>query len=243
MKSAIVIPAYCAAKTLPDVLRRVPSQFWQNGIAIVVDDCSPDGTARVAEQLIGQYSSLSVVRHQRNTGYGGALKSGLRHGLAGDASAFVIVHADGQYPPEYIMEMLAPVAKREAEIVQGSRMLRGEALQGGMPVVRFLANRALTFLENAAFGTSLAEFHSGYMVYSRKLLEEVPFQRLQNNFNFDAEMILLAHLRGYRCKEIAIPTRYDAESSSLSPIPYGINVLKMIGRHWRGHYRGLLQAR
>ncbi len=243
MKSAIIIPAHRAAKTLPDVVGRVPEQFWQNGIAIVVNDCSPDETGAVAEQLIGEYSSLSVIHHQRNTGCGGAVKSGLRRGLAGDASAFVIVHADGQYPPEYIMEMLAPVANGEGEIVQGSRMLRGDALKGGMPLVRFLANRALTFVENAAFGTSLAEFHSGYMVYSRKLLEEVPFQRLQDNFNFDAEMILFAHLLGYRCKEIAIPTRYDAESSSLSPIPYGINVLKMIGRHRLGHYRSLLQSK
>ena len=90
-------------------------------------------------------------------------------------------------------------------------------------------------------GTNLAEFHSGYMLYSRRLLEQAPFEQLQNNFNFDAEMIILAHLLGYRCREIPIPTRYDDETSSLAPIPYGINVLKMVGRHLHGHYRRLLR--
>jgi hypothetical protein len=109
-----------------------------------------------------------------------------------------------------------------------------------MPLVRFLANRGLTALENLAFGTDLAEFHSGYMLYSRLLLESLPFESLQDNFNFDAEIILLAHLAGFPCREMPIPTHYGEETSSLDPIPYGINVLKMIARHLRGHYRQLL---
>jgi len=97
----------------------------------------------------------------------------------------------------------------------------------------------LTALENLCFGTRMAEFHSGYMLYSRRLLGEVPFGALQDNFNFDAEMILLAWLRGYPCREIAIPTRYDATTSSLKPVPYGLQVLRMVCRHLGGHYRRL----
>jgi hypothetical protein len=96
-------------------------------------------------------------------------------------------------------------------------------------------------LENIAFGTKMAEFHSGYMLYSRRLLEAVPFDQLQNNYNFDAEMIILGQLAGYPCREIAIPTHYGDETSSLDPIPYGLNVLRMVARHFGGHYRRMLK--
>ena len=105
-------------------------------------------------------------------------------------------------------------------------MAGGGALRGGMPYARYIPNRILTYLENIVFGTHLAEFHSGYMLYSRNLLERIPFERLQDNYNFDAEMIVVAHLLGMECAEIPIPTRYDEEVSSLDPIPYGINVCK-----------------
>jgi hypothetical protein len=108
-----------------------------------------------------------------------------------------------------------------------------------MPYLRYIPNRVLTLLENIVFGTRMAEFHSGYMLYSRRLLESAPFEELQNNYNFDAEMIVLAHLLGMECAQIPIPTRYDDEVSSLDPIPYGINVLKMMARHLAGHYRKL----
>ncbi len=240
MKSAIVIPSHRAEKTLRGTVARIPAAFWENGIVIVVNDCSPDETGKVADQLATEYPGLLVEHHAQNTGYGGAQKTGLKRGLAEGAGAFAVVHADGQYAPEIVLKLLAPILSGEADIVQGSRMLEGGARAGGMPLVRYIPNRLLTTLENAAFGTRMAEFHSGYMLYSRRLLERVPFEALQNNYNFDAEMILLAHLAGIRCREIAIPTRYDDEVSSLRPIPYGINVLKMIARHWRGHYRRLL---
>jgi hypothetical protein len=99
----------------------------------------------------------------------------------------------------------------------------------------------LTGIENLVFGTHMAEFHSGYMLYSGDLLRKVPYKKLQNNYNFDAEMIILAHLAGMRCAELPIPTRYDEEVSSLNPIPYGLNVLKMVGRFCLGHYHDLMR--
>lgn len=241
MKKAIVIPSYKAAETLPRVIPRIPCAFWNEGIAIIVNDCSPDETGAVAERLANEDDKIFAVHHEQNKGYGGAQKTGLLRGLEEGADAFAVVHADGQYAPEVVMKLFAPIEAGEAHIVQGSRMIGGGAREGGMPIHRYLANRILTGMENLAFGTRMAEFHSGYMLYSRHLLERTPFARLQNNYNFDAEMIILAHLLGIPCKEIAIPTRYDEEVSSLKPIPYGINVLKMIGRHLRGHYRNLLR--
>lgn len=237
MKKAIVIPSYRAEKTLPSVLPRIPAAFWDDGVAIIVNDKSPDNTGEVAEKLKSRWPGLDVVHHEVNQGYGGAQKTGLKRGLDLGASAFAIVHADGQYAPEVVLDLMQPIIEGKAQIVQGSRMIGGGALRGGMPYVRYMPNRILTFLENIVFGTRMAEFHSGYMLYSRRLLERAPFEQLQNNYNFDAEMILLAHLLGIECAQIPIPTRYDDEVSSLDPIPYGINVLKMIARHLGGHYR------
>lgn len=240
-RQAIVIPSYNAEKTLPSVLPRIPESFWADGTAIIVNDGSPDLTGTVADGLAAEWDHVQVIHHPRNKGYGGAQKTGLDRARELEVEGIAIVHADGQYAPEVVTTLLEPILKGEAQIVQGSRMLGSGALRGGMPMHRYLANRILTGMENLTFGTKMAEFHSGYMLYSGKLLREVPYHHLQNNYNFDAEMIIMAHLLGYRCHEIGIPTRYDEEVSSLKPIPYGINVLKMMGRYLKGHYRALLK--
>lgn len=240
----IIMPAYRAAGVLCATVNRIPAHFYEEGgTLIVVDDASPDDTGAVADRLAAENASIRVLHNSVNSGYGGAQKSGLREGLRLGCRGFAVVHADGQYAPEMVVDLLAPIMNGEADLVQGSRMLAGGALRGGMPMSRYLANRGLTLLENLCFGTRLAEFHSGYMLYSRRLLESLPFDRLQNNFNFDAEMILLGHLAGFPCREIAIPTHYGDETSSLDPIPYGLNVLRMVGRHFGGHYRRLLAGR
>jgi glycosyltransferase involved in cell wall biosynthesis len=243
MKKAIVIPSYRAEKTLPSVLSRIPEAFWDDGVAIIVNDKSPDKTGEVAETLRNRWPGLDVVHHKINRGYGGAQKTGLKRGLDLGAGVFAILHSDGQYAPELVLDLMKPILEGKAQIVQGSRIAGGGALRGGMPYVRYIPNRVLTFLENIVFGTQMVDFHSGYMLYSRSLLERAPFEQLQNNYNFDAEMIVLAHLLGMECAQIPIPTRYDDEASSLDPIPYGINVLKMMVRHLGGHYRKLVMEK
>jgi glycosyltransferase involved in cell wall biosynthesis len=240
-RKAIVIPSYKAEKTLPSVLPRIPKEFWDSGVVIIVNDGSPDQTGQVADQLAASWPHVQAIQLPQNRGYGGAQKAGLDRARELNVEAIAIVHADGQYAPEIVLRLMDPILSGKAQIVQGSRMLGSGALRGGMPMHRYLANRILTTMENIAFGTRMAEFHSGYMLYSGKLLREVPYHQLQNNYNFDAEMIIMAHLLGYRCHEEGIPTRYDDEVSSLKPIPYGINVLKMIWRYLRGYYRSLLK--
>jgi glycosyltransferase involved in cell wall biosynthesis len=236
------MPAYRAEHVLSATVNRIPEHFFSaGGTLFIVNDASPDRTGEVADALAAKNHSIRVIHHPANRGYGGAQKTGLLAGLEAGCTGFAVVHADGQYAPELVPLLLAPILAGEADIVQGSRMLSGGALRGGMPMSRYLANRGLTILENLAFGTRMAEFHSGYMLYSRRLLEAVPFGALQNNYNFDAEMIILGQLAGLPCREIAIPTHYGEETSSLEPIPYGLNVLRMIGRHLGGHYRRLLR--
>jgi glycosyltransferase involved in cell wall biosynthesis len=238
----IIIPSYRAASVLRGTVARIPEGFFAaEGTVILVDDACPEGTGEVAEEIAAENPAVRVVHHPQNRGYGGAQKTGLEEGLACGCGAFAVVHSDGQYAPEVVMDLLAPILAGRADIVQGSRMLEGGALKGGMPWSRYAANRALTFLENLCFGTRMAEFHSGYMLYSRRLLEALPFRSLQNNYNFDAEMILLAHLAGFPCHELAISTRYDETTSSLDPIPYGLNVLRMVKAHLGGHYKKMLE--
>ena len=242
MKIAVVIPSYKAEGTVAGVIETLPEELWRRGgVAILVNDASPDGTGEVIDKLASERDQVFAVHHPKNRGYGGALKTGIRFGLDKGYDIFAIVHSDGQYAPDVVLKLCKPIESGDAEIVQGSRMAGGGARDGGMPYwTRYLPNRILTKMENLVFGTDMEEFHSGYMIFSRKLLLEVPFEKLQDNYNFDAEMIVMAHQAGYRCAEIPIPTRYDEETSSLSPIPYGLNVLKMMVRHTFGHYR-LLQ--
>lgn len=242
MTRCVVIPSYKAAKTLRGVIETLPQEIAESGLAIMVNDGSPDDTGAVADALAAEFPWAIAVHHPQNRGYGGALKTGMREGLRRGGEVFPVVHSDGQYAPDMAVELCGPIERGEAQIVQGSRMLGGARAGGApMPLSRYLPNKILTTIENAAFGTRMAEFHSGYMVYSKRLLEEVPFQKLQDNYNFDAEMIILAHRAGYPCAELPIPTKYDDETSSLDPIPYGINVLKMVGRElFRGHYRKLV---
>lgn len=239
----IVMPAYKAGGVLAATVKRIPSEFFRRGgVLFIVNDASPDDTGAVADALARENPSIHVLHHGQNKGYGGAQKTGLNEGLRLGCRGFAVVHADGQYAPELVLDLLEPILAGDADIVQGSRMLGGNALSGGMPMTRYLANRGLTIMENLAFGTRMAEFHSGYMLYSRRVLEALPFGKLQSNFNFDAEIILLGHLAGFPCREMPIPTHYGDETSSLAPIPYGVNVLKMIGRHLTGGYRSLLES-
>jgi glycosyltransferase involved in cell wall biosynthesis len=241
MKIAVIIPSYKAAETLPGVIDSLPAELAESGgKAIIINDASPDNTGEVAEELAKKHRHVIAVHHEHNRGYGGALKTGLSHAYDMGYEVFPVVHSDGQYAPHLALALCVPILEGKAEIVQGSRFKGGGAREGGMPASRYYANRALTTLENLTFGTRMAEFHSGYMVFSRRLLSEVPYKSLQDNYNFDAEMIIMAHLASHKCTEVPIPTRYDDETSSLDPIPYGMNVLKMMVRYTFGHYRQLL---
>ncbi|MEM8952577.1 MAG: glycosyltransferase family 2 protein [Verrucomicrobiota bacterium] len=241
MRKAVIIPSYKAAATLPQVIDRLPDALAHaGGQAFIVNDCSPDETGTVADDLAAKFHHVTALHNPENRGYGGALKTGLRRALDEGFEIMIVVHADGQYAPELALKLAEPIERGDTEIVQGSRMIGGGAREGGMPLTRYLANRFLTGFENLVVGTQMDEFHSGYMVFSANLLRKVPFERLQNNYNFDAEMIIMAHLCGVRCAEIPIPTRYDDETSSLNPFPYGLNVLKMMWRHTLGDYRRLL---
>jgi glycosyltransferase involved in cell wall biosynthesis len=180
-----------------------------------------------------------ALTHEKNRGYGEAEKTLLRYAVQEGADVGIVLHSDGQYSPEKIIELLEPFDRGTADMVQGSRMLGGGALQGGMPLYKFIANKALTAIENLAFGMKLGEYHSGYMLYSRKAMEMIPWEKLSNSFDFDLEMMVLARVKGLRIAEIAIPTIYAGEKSHVRPVKYGFDVLSVILDYKRGKYHAM----
>ena len=236
-KVFVVMPAYNAGATLERVFARIPDEARRR-IAryVVVNDGSTDDTEAALARLRAAYPTLVALRHHRNQGYGVAMKSLLSYARDEGAGATVVLHADGQYSPEKIPDMLRPFDADQADIVQGSRMAGGGALRGGMPLYKFVANKALTAIENWAFRMKLAEYHSGYMAYNRRALREIPFETLASSFHFDLEMIVMAKVRGLRIMEIAIPTIYADEVSHLRPIKYGFDVLSVVWAYKRGKY-------
>lgn len=236
----VLMPAYNAASTLEGVFARIPEEARRRiGHYVVVDDGSKDTTAAVLARLQARMPQLEVLRHPQNRGYGEAIKTLLRRAVELQADAGIVLHADGQYSPEKIPQLLEPLERGEADIVQGSRMLGGGALDGGMPLYKYAANKALTALENAAFGLHLAEYHSGYMLYSRRAMETLPWANLSASFDFDLEMIVLAKVHGMRIAEVAIPTIYAGEQSHLNPVKYGFDVLGVVRDYRRGRYHRL----
>jgi glycosyltransferase involved in cell wall biosynthesis len=235
----IVIPAYQAAATLPDVLTRIPPSVVAAGARVlVVDDGSADATGEIARR-----AGVAVLRNEPNRGYARTQKRGFRYALDHGATAVVLLHADGQYPPESLPEVLAPLAAGDADVVLGSRVLDGGARRRGMPLYKWIANRALTFIENRCYGLALSEYHTGMMGYSRRVLETLPFEFVSDTFHFDGEMAMLAGRRGFRIQEVSIPHIYADERSYLKPIPYGFTVLSIAVSVRLGRYDRWLNER
>jgi len=240
-KLAIVMPAYNAGKTIEQVFARIPPAVHPHVVHyIVVNDGSTDDTAEVLQRLPSRFPNLVVLDHGVNRGYGAAEKTLLRYAVGTEAEVVILLHADGQYAPEQIPHLVEPFETDQADIVQGSRMMQGRAaLHGGMPFYKYVANRTLTTIENLTFGLRLAEYHSGYMLYSQRALQTLPFEKLSDNFCFDQEMLIMARVKGLKIVQRPIPTHYGAEVSHLKPVRYGLNVLALVWAYKRGYYNAL----
>jgi glycosyltransferase involved in cell wall biosynthesis len=238
-KIVVVMPAYNAASTIEKTWREVVAQEVVDEV-IVVDDASEDGTAELARGL----RKVTVHVHARNQGYGANQKTCYRLALESGADIVVMVHPDYQYTPKLIPAMAGLVASGLYDCVLASRILGGQALEGGMPVWRYVANRFLTLAGNLLLGTKVSEFHTGYRAYSRRLLERLPLDANSDDFVFDNEVLAEAVWFGYRIGEVSCPTRYSPDSSSINfrrSVRYGMGCL-LTGITFRLNRWGLLRS-
>ena len=221
--------AYNAEATLPAVLDRIPAPVRDRVAEIFVfDDASTDHTLEVARACQPRFRPglLTVPPHPVNLMYGGNQQAGYRYAIDRGLDVVVLLHGDGQYAPEVMDDLLRPIEAGDADLVMGSRMLRaGDALAGRMPLYKYLGNRVLTRLQNALVGTHLSEFHSGYRAYSVAALRTIPLERLTSNWHFDTQIILAFLRRGYRVREVPIPTFYGDEICHVNGIPYAAHCI------------------
>jgi len=221
-KIVVVMPAYNAEKTFLKTFEDIPHDYVDE--VILVDDCSQDGTVKLAKSL-----GVKTVVHTQNRGYGGNQKTCYAEACAAGADIVVMVHPDYQYSPKLIIAMADMIISGHYDACLGSRIIDGDALKGGMPLYKYVANRTLTFLQNLMMGTKLTEFHTGFRAFSREVLESLPLEENSDDFVFDNEMLAQTHFFGFKLGEISCPTRYFDEASSISfkrSVQYGLGVLQ-----------------
>ena len=192
---------------------------------VLVDDASSDNTSVLSEQL-----GLHTLVHPNNRGYGGNQKSCYKYALNLGAVVIIMLHPDYQYTPKLLTAMASMIAVGEFDAVMGSRILGGDAIRGGMPVYKYLANRILTLIQNFLQRAKLSEYHSGYRAFSKEVLINLPLEENSDDFIFDNQMLAQILYFGYSIGEITCPTKYfdDASSINLSrSIKYGLGVIKV----------------
>ncbi|HMJ53461.1 MAG TPA: glycosyltransferase family 2 protein [Polyangiaceae bacterium] len=220
-KIIVVMPAYNAELTLERTVAEVPSMVDE---IIVIDDHSRDGTSALARKL-----GLHTITHPENRGYGGNQKTCYREALRRGADIVTMLHPDFQYTPKLIPSLVHCIASGLFDVALGSRILGGRALEGGMPLYKYIANRVLTATENFLISEKLSEYHTGYRAFSREVLTTLPLEENDDDFAFDNQMLVQASYFGFRIAEVTCPTSYFEEASSISfqrSVTYGVGVLR-----------------
>ncbi len=224
-----VMPAFNAERTLASTLADMPAGSVDE--VILVDDGSTDRTVEAARDM-----GLTVLVHPENRGYGGNQKTCYREALERGADIVVMIHPDYQYDSRVIPHAVGFIEMGICDVVLGNRIRsRQEAMTGGMPVYKYISNRFLTTFENFALGQNLGDFHSGFRVYRREVLERIPFEKNSDDFVFDTQFLAQAVRLGFRLGDIPVPVRYFAEASSINfrrSLKYGIHTLGVVGHYW-----------
>jgi len=233
-KVIAVLPAYNASATLAATLADFPAGCVDE--ILLVDDCSKDNTVQMARDM-----GLTVIVHEKNTGYGGNQKTCYKYCLERGADIVVMIHPDYQYDARVIPHAVGIVELGICDVVLGNRVRsRIETLRCGMPWWKYLCNRGLTAFENLMLGQNLGEFHSGFRVYRRSVLETIPFERNSNDFVFDTQFLVQAIRFGFRLGDVPVPVRYFNEASQINfrrSTKYGLQTLGVVAKYWLNRLR------
>jgi glycosyltransferase involved in cell wall biosynthesis len=238
-KLVVVLPAYKAEKTLAATYAEIPHDIVDE--VVLVDDNSPDGTVEAARKL----GIRHVIRHDKNLGYGGNQKTCYRTALELGADIVVMLHPDYQYTPKLVRAMASVLAEGLYDVALGSRILGTGALAGGMPLYKYVSNRAITAFENILIGQKLSEYHTGFRAYTRRVLESIPFERNSDDFIFDNQFLIQAHYFGFQIAELTCPTKYFDDASSINfqrSLRYGL-LCCATAMQFRLHKLGLVSSK
>ncbi len=238
-KLVIIMPAYNAAKTIEKTYRELPFDIVDE--VILTDDYSSDNTIARAKEL----GIKEVIIHKKNKGYGGNQKSCYNRALELDADIVIMLHPDYQYTPKLIHSMAYLIANKVYPVVLGSRILGKGALKGGMPLIKYVANRFLTLFQNILINQKLSEYHTGYRAFSKEVLEGINYNINSDDFIFDNQMISQIFYAGFEVAEITCPTKYFEEASSINlkrSAIYGLGVLATSIKH-RLNKMGVLNSK
>lgn len=209
-KVIVVMPAYNAEKTLSKTYKDTPKKLVDK--VILVDDGSHDKTVNIAKKL-----GITTFIHPQNRGYGGNQKTCYTLALNYEADIIVMIHPDYQYDSKLTGELIRPIIQGRSDIMLGSRIrTRQEAIAGGMPLYKYIANRFLTMIENIALGQNLSEYHTGFRAFDKKVLNRLPFHKFSDDFVFDQQILISAIRSGFKVGEIPVPVRYSKFSSSIN---------------------------
>ena len=229
----IFVVSYKAEKFIASVLARIPENIWSNSSfeaeVLVIDDESEDRTFQFAQEYVNNTGNphITVLHNPKNQGYGGNQKIGYNYAIKMNYDVVVLLHGDGQYPPEFLEQMILPLLNGNADVTFGSRMMdKRAALHGGMPLYKWVGNQMLTALQNRILNAHLAEFHTGYRAYRVDALRSIPFEFNSNYFDFDTDIIIQLLDNQKRIVEIPIPTFYGDEVSRVNGFKYGFLILK-----------------
>lgn len=230
-KIMVFMPAYNAERTIVSVLERFSkSTIKKLSEILIIDNDSQDNTYEkaLAYKKRKKLSKLTILKNKENLGYGGSKKIAFRYAIDKGYDIFVMVHSDGQYPPEKLEDMIGPIEEGKVDLVIGSRT---NALKGGMKLWKLMGNRAMTLLENIVFGLNLYEFHSGYKAYNIHALKKISIDALDNDHIISSQTIVLFKLKRFKIKEILIPTYYSKDTTECSfntSFKYGLDVINLV---------------
>ncbi len=223
-KIVVVMPAYNAEKTLEQTYAEIPMDIVDE--VILTDDCSKDNTVEKAEEL----GIKEVLVHEKNKGYGGNQKTCYNRALEIGADIVIMVHPDYQYTPKLVHSMAYMIANGVYPVCLASRILGKGALKGGMPIVKYIANRCLTLGQNFLLHQKLSEYHTGYRAFSAEVLRDINYNVASDDFIFDNEMLAQIFYKGYEIGEVTCPTKYFDEASSINfrrSSIYGLGVIRV----------------
>ena len=254
VKISVIIPIYNVEHFLSQALDSVLNQFFDSMQILLVDDGSTDKSGKIADEYAERYTNVQVF-HTENSGYAEACNLGLskangeyvsiiepddfvdrnmfaelyERAKKTNADIVIMVHPDYQYTPKLVPAMAAMLAFDEYDACIASRFIGKGALEGGMPLYKFIANKILTLFQNLMMGERLTEYHTGFRAFSREVLEKCPLKDCDDDFVFDNEMLALIFYKGYTIGQISCPTKYFPDASSINfmrSCKYGLGVLK-----------------